>query len=421
MPSSASSRVEPSPSRATAAAAVPPGPALLAVLGALSAFGPLSIDMYLPALPAMADDLGAPPSLVQLTITACLLGLAVGQLVGGPVSDARGRRGPLLAGVAVFVAASLLCAVSTSVAVLIVLRFVQGAAGAFGIVICRAIVRDRHEGRAAAKLFATLILINGVAPIVAPILGAGVLQVTSWRGIFVVLAGVGALLLAAVALVVGETLPPEDRRAGGLRANLRAFRTLLAERRFVGTVLANGLAYAAMFAYIAGSPFVIQKIYGASAQAYSLVFAANGLGIVLAGRISHRLSDRHDPAELLTAGLAATAIGGAALLVAVLAGAGLAGVLPSLFISVASIGMIVPNATALALEGHRSTAGAASGLLGLLQFAFGALAAPLVGLAGDGTAVPMAVAIAALGAAALVVYRRLGAWGSRDTRSETLA
>jgi DHA1 family bicyclomycin/chloramphenicol resistance-like MFS transporter len=386
---------------------VPGRPVLVGVLGALSAFGPLSIDMYLPALPAM-DDLGAAPSLVQLTLTACLLGLATGQLLGGPISDARGRRRPLLAGMVVYVVASMLCAVAPSVGVLIAMRFLQGLAGAFGIVIGRAVVRDLTEGREAAALFAALILVNGVAPIVAPVLGAGILHVTSWRGVFVVLAAIGVVLLAVVASVLGETLPAAQRRPGGLRATLRTFRALLGDARFVGCVLSSGLAFASMFAYISGSPFVLQKVYGASPAVFSLLFAANGLGIVLAGRVSARLSAAgHEPARLLRGGLIATAGGSVALLISVLAGAGLAGVLPSLFVAVASIGVIVPNAAALALAGHPSTAGSASGLLGVAQFALGALAAPLVGLAGEDTAMPMAIVIAVLGVAALATFAAL--------------
>ncbi|MDX6732677.1 MAG: transporter, family, multidrug resistance protein, partial [Baekduia sp.] len=272
---------------------VPARPLLVGVLGSLSAFGPLSIDMYLPALPAMADDLHAAPSLVQLTLTACLLGLAAGQLVGGPISDARGRRGPLLAGLAVYVVASALCALAPSVGVLIALRFVQGAAGSFGIVIGRAVVRDLHEGREAARLFAALILVNGVAPILAPVIGAGILHVTSWRGVFAVLAVIGAGLLVVVAAVLGETLPAADRHAGGLRATLRTFRELLGDRGFVGCVLSAGLAFAAMFAYISGSPFVLQDVYGASPAVFAVLFGINGLGIVLAGRLSSRLSERY--------------------------------------------------------------------------------------------------------------------------------
>jgi DHA1 family bicyclomycin/chloramphenicol resistance-like MFS transporter len=387
-----------SPSRST----------LVLVLGALSAFGPLSIDMYLPALPEMGDDLSAAPSLVQLTLTACLLGLAAGQLLGGPISDARGRRGPLLAGLVVYVVASAGCALAPSVGVLAAVRFLQGAAGAFGIVIGRAIVRDLAAGREAAALFAALILVNGVAPIVAPVIGAGILHVTTWRGVFAVLTAIGVLLLVATATLLRETLAPADRRPGGLRDTLQTFRMLLGDGRFVGCVVASGLAFAAMFAYISGSPFVLQKVYGASPAVFSVLFATNGLGIVLAGRLAQRLAERgHEPAPLMRAGLLSVAGGGVALLVSVLLGLGLPGVLPSLFVAVASIGVIVPNAAALALGGHPSTAGAASGLLGLAQFAFGAAAAPLVGLAGEHTALPMAIVVAALGAGALATFAAL--------------
>ncbi|MCW2985524.1 MAG: drug resistance transporter, Bcr/CflA subfamily [Conexibacter sp.] len=393
---------------ATRSPELPRRAVLVGVLGALSAFGPLSIDMYLPALPALADDLGAAPSLVQLTLTACLLGLAAGQLLGGPISDARGRRGPLLAGLCLYVVASALCAIAPSVGVLIALRFLQGLAGAFGIVIGRAVVRDLAEGREAAAMYAALILVNGVAPIVAPVIGAGILHLTTWRGVFWVLTAIGVALVGVATLLLSETLAPEDRRPGGLRATLRTFGELLGDPRFVGCVVASGLAFAAMFAYISGSPFVLQEVYGASPAVFSVLFALNGLGIVLAGRVSERLSRRgREPAELLRAGLLATAAGGIGLLVAVLAGAGLPGVLPALFVTVASIGVIVPNAAALALSGHPSTAGAASGLLGVAQFAFGAAAAPLVGLAGEDTAVPMAIVIAALSVGALVTFATL--------------
>jgi DHA1 family bicyclomycin/chloramphenicol resistance-like MFS transporter len=402
MPSSASSMA------ATRSPEIPARRTLVGILGALSAFGPLSIDMYLPALPELADDLDAAPSLVQLTLTAVLLGLAAGQLLGGPISDARGRRGPLLAGLVVYVIASILCAVAPSIGVLIAMRFLQGLAGAFGIVIGRAIVRDLSSGREAAALFAALILVNGVAPILAPVLGAGVLHVTTWRGVFAILAVIGVVLVAVTALLLGETLPRSERRPGGMGATLRTFRGLLGDGRFVGCVVSSGLAFAAMFAYISGSPFVLQEVYGASPVVFSVLFGVNGLGIVLAGRLSERRSNAgHEPAELMRVGLLCVAGGAVALLVSVLAGFGLLGVLPSLFVTVSAIGIIVPNAAALALSGHPSTAGAASGLLGVAQFAFGAAAAPLVGLAGEDTAVPMAIVIAVLSLGALGTFAAL--------------
>jgi DHA1 family bicyclomycin/chloramphenicol resistance-like MFS transporter len=317
-------------------------------------------------------------------------------------------------GLAAYVAASLLCAAAPSVWALIALRVVQGVAGAAGIVIARAVVRDLHSGAAAARFFALLMLVQGLAPILAPILGAGILHFTTWRGVFVALAAFGALVTAAVVAGLPETLPPERRHAGGLKATTAVFRGLAADRTFVAYTLACGLPFAAMFAYIAGSPFVLQDIYGLSPQEYSLVFATNALGIVAASQVSGWLVERAGTMRMLAAGLAACAAGGLALLVAILLDAGLVGVLPSLFVVVSSIGLVLPNATALALADHPRTAGSASALIGLVQFVIGAAAAPLVGLGGSATAVPMAIVIAALGVGGIVPFGLL-AWRPRRT------
>jgi len=377
---------------------------LLIILGALSAFAPLSIDMYLPALPALGRGFGASASQVQLTLSGCLLGLALGQLVAGPLSDALGRRRPLLVGVAAYTVASLLCVLAPSVGALVVLRFVQGLAGAAGIVIARAVVCDRYAGVAAARYFSLLMLVNGLAPILAPIIGAQLLRVTSWRGVFVVLATIGALLLLATATGLGETLAPTDRHTGGLPATLTTFRRLLADRHFVGYALSSGLSFAAMFAYISGSPFVLQDIYGVSPQLFSVVFGCNALGIMAASQINGRLVGRVPLSRLLAVGLAVTALGGIVLLAAVASHVGLIGVLPALFVVVSSQGIVLPNATTLALSGHPSTAGSASALLGVLQYVIGAAAAPLVGIGGTATALPMAVVIAVLGSMALATF-----------------
>jgi DHA1 family bicyclomycin/chloramphenicol resistance-like MFS transporter len=378
---------------------------LILILGALTAIGPLSIDMYLPALPRLTSDLLAGPSLVQLTLTACLAGLAVGQAVAGPISDMWGRRRPLLAGVTLYTIASLLCTAASSVHLLIALRFVQGAAGAAGIVIARAVVWDLHDGPAAARFFSLLMLVNGVAPVAAPVIGGQLLRFTSWRGVFVVIAVIGGLMTVAALLGLRETLRPSERHAGGLRSTLRTFAALCADRVFVGYVLAGGLAFAAMFAYISGSPFVIQELYGLSPQTYSLIFAMNALGIVAAGQVSGRLAGRIALRRLLATGHALSLLGGAILLVAVLAGLGLPAVLPGLFLVVAAIGLIMPNSAALALSGRPpGVAGSASALLGLAQFVIGGAAAPLVGIAGSRTAVPMGVVIAGLAAAAFLAF-----------------
>lgn len=375
---------------------------LILILGAVSAMAPLSLDAYLPALPRMARALGAPAAAAQLTLTACLFGLAAGQLLAGPLSDRLGRRRPLLAGLAGYSLASLLCAAAPSVWLLVAARAVQGTCGAAGIVIARATVRDIHDGDAAARFFSTLLLVNGLAPVLAPLLGGQLIRVASWRVVFIALAVLVACMLLASALGLPETLPPARRQGTGPGRALAAYRVLLGDRTFLTWVLAAGLPYAAMFAYIAGSPFVLQDIFGLSPQAFSLVFAGNALGITALGQLGGRLVGRVRPRTLLLVGLTGSAVGGLALLAATLARAGLPAVLPALFLVVASIGLIMPNVSALALADHAGRAGAASAVLGLSQFALGGAAAPLVGLAGRQAAWPMAVVVAAFGSGAAV-------------------
>ncbi|WP_225992636.1 multidrug effflux MFS transporter [Actinomadura montaniterrae] len=377
---------------------------LIGVLGALTAMAPLSIDMYLPALPKVASDLSTGAMQAQLTLTACVVGLAVGQAVAGPLSDAFGRRRPLLIGLAAYAVASLLCVAAPNVETLIALRVVQGAAGAAGIVIARAVVRDLYDGVAAAKFFSTLMLVNGLAPILAPVIGGQLLRVMPWPGVFGVLTGIGVALLLATLAWLGETLPPERRETGGLRATARTFGTLARDRSFVGPALALALAFAAMFTYISGSPFVLQDIYHLSPQAFSVAFGVNSLGIVAAGQLSGWLAGRVALARLMAAGLATVAAGGLLLLAAVLAGGGLPAVLPALFLVASGQGLIMPNATALALADRPPrVTGSASALLGLSQFALGGAAGPLAGIAGPRTAVPMAVTIAVLSLLAAAV------------------
>jgi DHA1 family bicyclomycin/chloramphenicol resistance-like MFS transporter len=391
------------------------------ILGALSAFGPLSIDMYLPGLPELGRRLDAPAWAVQLTLTACLAGLALGQIVAGPLSDRFGRRGPLLAGVACYAAVSLLCAVAPSVEVLVVLRFVQGMSGAAGIVIARAIVRDMHSGVAAARFFSLLMLVNGLAPILAPVIGGQVLRVTSWRGVFVVLTAIGAALFLAAATGLRETLPPDKRHPGGVVETVRTFARLLSDRAFLGHALACGLAFGAMFAYISGSPFVIQDIYGASPQLFSLMFAANALGLVAASQANRALLRRFEPRAILRAALSVQALAGVVLLAVVASGGGVWGIVPLLFVVVASLGLVMPNATALALADHPRVAGSASGLLGVLQFIVGAATAPLVGVGGTTTALPMALTIAVLGVGGVLSATVLASRPARVARPAAAA
>ena len=384
---------------------IAPGVAKLAlVLGGLTAFGPLSIDMYLPAMPLMAGDLHAADATVQLTLTSFVLGLAIGQLVIGPLSDSLGRRRPLLAGLALYVVGSLLCAIAPTSGVLIAARALQAVGAAAGLVIARASVRDLFSGVAMARFFSTLMLVNGVAPVLAPVLGAQLLGWTSWRGVFVTLAVIGALLLAVVALLLPESLPEGLRSPARPGAVLRTYARLLTQRSFVGYALASGLMFAAMFAYISGSSFALQGVYGLSPQQFSLVFGLNGVGIIAMGGVNRRLVGRVSEHTLLLAGLSIAAAAGLGVLAAVVFHLGLVGLLVPLFLLVSTVGMVMPNATSLALADQARSAGAASALLGVLQFVIGGgLATPLVGLGGPGTALPMAAVIAGFSVLSLVV------------------
>ncbi|MER6733813.1 multidrug effflux MFS transporter [Streptomyces puniciscabiei] len=376
------------------------------VLGGLTATPPLAMDMYLPSLPEVTGSLHAPAATVQLTLTACLLGMALGQLVVGPMSDRWGRRRPLLAGLAVYLLATALCALAPNVGTLVALRLAQGLAGAAGIVIARAVVRDLYDGVAMARFFSTLMLISGVAPIVAPLIGGQILRVTDWRGVFVVLTAVGVLLGALVWLRLPETLPPADRHSGGVGEALRSMRGLLADLPFTGYMLAGGFAFAALFAYISASPFVIQEIYGASPQTFSLLFGLNSVGLVVAGQVNGKLlAGRVALEKVLACGLAVIVLAATALLLmstGALGEAGLPPVAAALFVLMSAMGVTLPNAQSLALLRTRHAAGSASALLGTSSFLVGAVASPVVGVAGEHTAVPMAMVqlVAALVAAA---------------------
>ncbi|MEV6616496.1 multidrug effflux MFS transporter [Streptomyces sp. NPDC051051] len=365
------------------------------LLGGLTATPPLAMDMYLPSLPEVTDALRAPAATVQLTLTACLAGMALGQLVVGPMSDRWGRRRPLLAGLAVYVVATALCALAPTVELLVVFRLAQGLAGAAGIVIARAMVRDLYDGVAMARFFSTLMLISGTAPVVAPLIGGQILRVTDWRGVFVVLTAVGVLLAAVVAARLPETLPAPARHSGGVGEALRSMRGLLADRLFAGYLLTGGFAFAALFAYISASPFVIQEIYGASPQTFSLLFGVNSIGLVVVGQVNGRvLVGRVRLERVLAAGLGVVVLAATALLLmatGVFGAVGLVPVAAALFVLMSAMGVALPNAQTLALLRVRHSAGSASALLGTTSFAIGAVASPLVGVAGEETAVPMAV------------------------------
>ncbi|HEY6887121.1 MAG TPA: multidrug effflux MFS transporter [Solirubrobacter sp.] len=376
------------------------------ILGSMVAIGPLSIDMYLPGLPEITRSLHAGAAAVQLTLTACVVGLACGQLVAGPLSDRLGRKRPLVAGLVTYAGVSLLCALAPNVIALTGLRFLQGLAGGAGIVIGRAVVRDLYQGAAAARLFSSLMLVTGLAPILAPVIGAQVLKLTAWQGIFFVQAALALAIVTLAALALPETLQAAKRDRGGLANTLKTMRALFAQRSFLRYALTAGLAFGALFAYISGSPFVLQDVYGLSPQAFSLAFGANGLGLVAGSQINARLVGRYGPGFLLRRALAVITVAAALLLVIVaVGGSSVWPVIACTFVVMSSLSFVMPNATALALAEHGKVAGTASALLGVTQFLIGGLAAPLVGIGGTASAVPMAIVMFTLASGAVVVDR----------------
>ncbi|TDE08237.1 multidrug effflux MFS transporter [Jiangella asiatica] len=380
------------------------------VLGALTALGPLTIDLYLPAFPAISGDLGASESQVQLTLTGTLLGFAVGQLILGPLSDAVGRRRPLMAAAAVHVLASLLCALAPNIATLGAFRVLQGMAAAAGAVVSMAVVRDLYTGLPAVQLLSRLMLVTGVAPVLAPTLGGQVLRFTDWRGVFWVLGALGVGLLAVVVFGLKETLPVERRRSGGVAGTVRTYGSILRERTFVGLMLTGGLMMAALFGYIAGSSFVFQDVYGLSEQSYGIVFGVNSAGLILATQLNARLVRRVRSQWVLSGALVVASSSAALMLVFAVTGLfGIYGVAVPLFAILTTVGFTMPNIPALALASHGRSAGTAAALLGAMNFLVGAVSAPLVGAFGTGSSVPMAgvmLAMSALAVAAMFLVAR---------------
>lgn len=363
------------------------------ILGALVAIGPLSIDMYLPALPQLAGEFSTTASLVQMSLTACLLGMAVGQMFAGPVSDIQGRRTPLLIGLAIFSLASIACAFSTSIWVLLGLRLLQGLAGAAGIVIARAIARDLYSGYELTKFFAMLMLVNGVAPIAAPVLGGQILAFSSWRAVFVTLTVIGLLLTIIVFFFVKESLLVENRLSGGVKSTLKAVDSLIRQRYFMGHCLMQGCAFSALFAYISGSPFVLQNIYEVSPQVFSLVFAINGIGLIIAGQLTGRLSGKFSDVKLLEFGVILAIVGSTALMLGTFFKGNVYTILVPLFFTASSLSIVASSSFSLAMQEQGKMAGSAAALIGFFSNITGGIMAPLVGIAGSHNAMPMGVVI----------------------------
>jgi len=375
------------------------------LLGALTAMGPLAIDMYLPSFPTIAEELGTTTAAVQLTAAAYFFGLAFGQAFYGSISDRIGRKIPLYAGLILFILASIGCARATSVEALAVLRFVQALGGCAEMVVSRAVVRDRFDDRDAIRVLSLLLLVMGIAPILAPSIGGQLLIRFGWRAVFWGLAGYGALGLVAVVVQLPETLPPARRQQHSLGRLVRVYGMLLRDRQYMAYVLAGSLIISGMFAYIAGSPFVFIELFGVAPDRYGLFFGTNAFGLIAASQINGRLAHRMDPRRIVTLVLPVSAVAGVLLLASAATGVGgFAGILVPLFVFVSSLGFVLPNTIVLAMAPHGAVAGSASALLGTVQFFLGAVAGTLVGVLANGTAVPRAAVIAACGLLASVIY-----------------
>lgn len=362
------------------------------LLGTLTAFAPLSIDMYLPALPRIAEDLQSTQSVVQLTLASCFAGLALGQLCTGPLIDRYGRTRPLYAGLFVYVLGSLGCALAPTATALVAMRFLQALGGAVALVTPRAVVRDLWSGADAAKTMSRLMLVVGVAPVLAPLLGGFVLQHASWRAIFVLLAGIGAVALVFTHRVLPETAPAHS----GAKSLWERLGEMLRDADFVGPALACGFAYAGMFAYIAGSPFVFITLHGVTEQGFGWFFGANAVGLVVMAQVNRKLLGVIPLHRMLRLALTLYTIGALGVLAVAWSGVGgLWGLAAALFLFVPTLGLVGPNAAAIALERHAAHAGLASAVLGALQFAAAASASWAVSALNDGSARPMGIVVAA--------------------------
>ncbi|MGM0922252.1 MAG: multidrug effflux MFS transporter [Bacillota bacterium] len=366
---------------------------LALLLGSLALLGPFTIDMYLPSFPTIVKEYSTTASLVQISLTTCLLGLGLGQLIIGPMSDVLGRRKPLLIFLIMYLLASVVCAFAPNIYFFIVARFLQGFAAAGGLVISRAIVRDVYSGRELTKFFALLMVVSNLGPIMAPIAGGGILFFTNWTGVFIVLACIGMVLFLIISLKLEETLPIEKRIPSNFIQVLKNFGSLLKDRQFTGYALTQGFIIAGIFAYVSGIPFVYQNIYGVSPQVFSLLFGVNGIALIIGSQLVGRYSDVIPEKTFLKIGLILSNTAGAVLLGALLIKAPLFAIAIPIFFLVSCIGIIATTSFSLAMESQGHIAGSASALLGVLPFILGSLTAPLVGIAGEYSAIPMGVTI----------------------------
>ena len=364
------------------------------ILGALTALGPFTIDLYLPAFPVLERELDVQAALIQLTLTGTTVGFAVGQLFMGPWSDKVGRRLPLIIATSVHIAASVGAAFAPDIVWLSVFRVLQGMGAAAGGVVAMAMVRDLFGGKPLVRMLSRLALVNGLAPILAPVIGSQLLRVVDWRGIFVVLAAYGILVLVAVSFFIVETLPQERRVGAGHSTVRQRYKSVFSDRVFVGVALIGGMSFSGLFAYLSSSSFLFQQVYGLDAQQYGFLFAVNSIGIVIGVQVSSRLMRRYGAQWILSVTTAVQLV--AALTIVALAGtdAGLLGILIPLFFFIMACGFGFPAVQVLALVNHGHEAGTAASLLGALNFGLAGIISPLVGVMGIGTAAPMGIVMA---------------------------
>ncbi|HJV67501.1 MAG TPA: multidrug effflux MFS transporter [Geomonas sp.] len=368
---------------------------MVLILGALTAFSSMSIDMYLPAFPQIARDLAVPLGTVQLSISAFLFGSASGQLFYGPIADRWGRRLPLLAGIALYVISAIGCACVHTGSALLFWRVVMAVGGGAGMVISRAVVRDLYDTKEAARMFSLLMLIMGAAPILAPLAGGQLLLITGWRGIFGALAVFGVASLAAAAVSLPESLPPERRVRRGFSQMAKVYGHLFRHRRFLGYAVALGCVSGINFSYIAGAPFIFMELHGISPQQFGLFFGCNAFGLIGASQVNRRLLHRFSAQVLMKGALAVNLTAGALLTGSVVSGiGGFAAQVALIFVCLCTTGLLYPNLTALAMAPFEKAAGSASALLGCIQYTLGATAGAVVGLLHNGTALPMMATMA---------------------------
>ena len=372
--------------------------------------GPLAIDMYLPALPTIARDLETSAAAVQVSLAVYFIGIAFGQALYGPLSDRWGRKPALYFGLSVFVIASTGCALATSPRMLIAFRFLQALGGCAPLVIPRAVVRDYFDQRGSVRMLSVLILVMGLAPILAPLVGGQLLVNFGWRSVFWLLAAYGVAWLTIVIVFLPESLPVERRQRQHIGAVLAVYGRLLRDRVYLAYVATGGMIFAGLLSYISGSPFVFIELFGVPPEQYGLYFGTNAVGIITASQVNRWLANRFDADRVVRAVLPVAMAAGLTLLADAYTGfGGFAGILVPLWIFIACHGFVMPNTTALAMAPHGTVAGSASAMMGTLQFVLGATAGALVGVLGNGTAVPFAAVIAGCGIAAFLAHATLPA------------